>query len=298
MKNKLTADGDFEVFSSAALGAISALEIYQRLNSDLQNLPKKEIEDRTGTNSFASTLLAAAVELSWLPNGNPLFRKKDDANATLASVWLSIALKKAREDIALNAIRKFDGLRNADLREIAKISQNVGDISKIKQLLGERFGIVLIYEPSFKSMKVDGVAAKFDNGTPIIVLSLRYPRYDYYWFTLLHELSHIALHYDQISEPICDNLDEEDTSSLETEANRLAADSLIPRKFWDKAEVHRTWKSIDLESLAGHSEIHPAIAAGLLRKRHNNYKIFSAYVNEVDVRKILLEEQCRHILLS
>ena len=34
------------------------------------------------------------------------------------------------------------------------------------------------------------------NGAPVAALTLRYDRLDNFWFTLLHELAHIALHMD------------------------------------------------------------------------------------------------------
>ncbi len=33
-------------------------------------------------------------------------------------------------------------------------------------------------------------------------MSLRYPRLDYFWFTLLHELAHLVLHNEQLKEPV------------------------------------------------------------------------------------------------
>ncbi|PJB15827.1 MAG: plasmid stabilization protein, partial [Flavobacteriales bacterium CG_4_9_14_3_um_filter_32_8] len=47
-------------------------------------------------------------------------------------------------------------------------------------------------------------------------------RLDNFWFTLMHELAHIALHYDQESNFFYDNLDNTDLNSQEQEADKLA----------------------------------------------------------------------------
>ncbi|MGA3843425.1 ImmA/IrrE family metallo-endopeptidase [Ralstonia nicotianae] len=47
----------------------------------------------------------------------------------------------------------------------------------------------------------DGVVFCLDDGHPVIGLSLRHPRLDIFWFTLMHELAHIVLHKELLTEP-------------------------------------------------------------------------------------------------
>jgi HTH-type transcriptional regulator/antitoxin HigA len=137
-------------------------------------------------------------------------------------------------------------------------------------------------------MKLDGITTKLPNGIPVIGLSFRYPRYDHFWFTLLHALAHVSLHYSALDEPICDDLDMTNIESeIEAEANRIAADMLIPRHIWNKAEVHRSLKEADLMRLASDAAIHPAVAAGMIRRKNANYRLFSNIVNEIDTRHLL-----------
>jgi HTH-type transcriptional regulator/antitoxin HigA len=102
----------------------------------------------------------------------------------------------------------------------------------------------------------------------------------------MHELSHISLHYNLLASPIWDDLELIDESDIEIEANRLAADALIPRQIWRKAEVHRSLAESDAIKMATQAEIHPAIAAGMLRKKNNNYQLFSNLINTVDTTEI------------
>lgn len=281
---------DFEVMSTPADNE-RALEIFFNLIEQKGNLPLAEIKKRTNIADGFLALLNTAVDLAAV-DSNALFRKKDDAEATKTSIWLSMVLSKARDEALKNSRMKFSGLSGADLRQIATLSSDINSLHSIREILLDKFGIILIFEKAYASMKLDGVTTKLPNGTPVIGLSFRYSRYDYFWFTLLHELAHISLHYDQLSTPIYDDLTGADNLETETEveANRLAADSIVPRKFWAKAAIRRSVGSqdlTDLNSLSQQAEVHPALVAGLLRKSKDDYTLFSRLVNELDTRKFL-----------
>ncbi|VWB06383.1 XRE family plasmid maintenance system antidote protein [Burkholderia diffusa] len=252
-----------------------------------KNLPWKELRSRGSGEPDLLLLMNAAAELTAV-DSTVLFRKRDDASEALTSLWLGEVLKKARAVSLSQPDVTYRGITQEDLRRIAQKSLNVDEIDGLQDFIFETYGIVLVYEKSFSSMKLDGATAKLPNGIPVIALSLRYARYDYFWFTLLHELAHVLLHYDDLSHPILDDFDgENDISDVEAEANRLAADSLIPRRIWIKAAVHRSMDIDDLLVMAKEAAVHPTVAAGLLRKRNSNYRLFSDLVNSLDVRNIL-----------
>ena len=118
-------------------------------------------------------------------------------------------------------------------------------------------------------------------------MSLRFARYNNFWFTLLHELAHVALHYDLLADPIYDDFLDGNNSDVEKEANRVAADAVIPRFIFNKARVYRTARPDDLFELAEAAGVHPILAAGSVQHHLKNYKLFSTTVNSVDVRKML-----------
>ena len=57
---------------------------------------------------------------------------------------------------------------------------------------------------------------------PFIVYTCRYDRIDNFWFVLAHEIAHIIHHYEFLSEPILDNLEEKAESEREKEADHYA----------------------------------------------------------------------------
>lgn len=67
----------------------------------------------------------------------------------------------------------------------------------VAELLG-RFGVRFVVIEPFPGTGIDGVALWVDDASPVIGVSLRLNRIDSFWFTLMHELSHIE-HGDAIS---------------------------------------------------------------------------------------------------
>ena len=60
------------------------------------------------------------------------------------------------------------------------------------------YGIRFIVVEPLPGIKVDGVALWLDNESPVIGVSVRFDRIDAFWFTLMHEFSHIY-HGDALS---------------------------------------------------------------------------------------------------
>ncbi|MBX2859131.1 MAG: ImmA/IrrE family metallo-endopeptidase, partial [Cellvibrionaceae bacterium] len=152
--------------------------------------------------------------------------------------------------------------------------------------LGE-LGIVLVYERSIPSMKLDGVVFRACSGNPVIGMSLRYSRLDYFWFTLLHELSHINLHIDLLDTPILDDFDLESDDDIEIAANRLAKNSFVDRSVWRNCEPKYNKGFHAIDRFSNQVGIHRSIVAGMLRKEFGNYAAYSKIVNEYDVREMI-----------
>src|SRR6202043_875128 len=68
-------------------------------------------------------------------------------------------------------------------------------------------GIPLIIEPHLPHTYIDGAAILVIKDRPIIGMTLRHDRLDNFWFTLLHELAHVALHFDSAEGQFIDDLD-------------------------------------------------------------------------------------------
>ena len=67
---------------------------------------------------------------------------------------------------------------------------------------------------------LDGAVMLLDGSTPVIGLTLRHDRVDNFWFTLLHELSHLVEHFEILSSTdhaFFDELDIDTDDKLEAE---------------------------------------------------------------------------------
>jgi len=166
-----------------------------------------------------------------------LFRKSTTSNEALYALWLSRVSNEAKERIIKQEISKFKGLTKENLKDIAKLSPDESLILELPSILAKQ-GIVLVYEQGIKSMKLDGAVFKLFTGHPVIGLSFRYSRIDNFWFTLMHELSHIVLHYEQLDTPIFDDLDEESQDIIEKQANRLAKSSFVEKAIWRNCKAN------------------------------------------------------------
>ena len=123
------------------------------------------------------------------------------------------------------------------------------------------------------------------DGSPVVGLTLRLDRVDYFWFTLMHELAHVIKHLSAPGDAFLDRLDDcEATEALEIEANKIARDALIPRAAWRRSEVAVAPTRQRILSLARELSVHPAIVAGRVRRETGNYRLFGDLVGSQEVR--------------
>ncbi len=219
----------------------------------------------------------------------PLFRQQENTNTALVNYWLSRVKNLAHLSLAMNEIPKFEGLTKQDLTEFAKGNLEPGYLKNIEIDLAER-GVIFIAEPSVDGLKTDGAVFKLKTGHPVVAMSLRYKRLDNFWFTLMHELAHVALHYEQLDNYIIDDLDSISEDIVELEADKLAGDSLIPRHIWRTCHARRDLKEASLIAFSEQHGIHPAIVAGRIQKERGDYRTFSSLTNKFDTREILFHE--------
>ena len=150
----------------------------------------------------------------------------------------------------------------AHLRALSNLAKNVQHVPKLLADYGIRFVIV----QHLVGTKIDGAAFWLDEKSPVIALSLRYNRVNYFWHTLGHELSHINHHDADVDS---DSFDEIKDSETETEkrANFEGASTFI-----DPDEIASFIKRISplytkkkLIQFANRLGIHPSIVVGQLQ---------------------------------
>lgn len=215
-----------------------------------------------------------------------LMRAATGADKAGTAVWVSKVRTLAQWFCASTRVPAFAGLSKADLQAVSKMSSDVAKLQVLDEVLLER-GIILVHERAIPGAKVDGVVFKLPGGNPVIGMSLRYARLDHYWFTLMHELSHVVLHNDMLSSPIVDDFDVDSEELVEKQANKLAADSMIPSHLWRTCPAKASLKEADIRSFAAEVGIAPQIAAGRLRREMGRHDVFTPLVNSVNVREML-----------
>lgn len=279
---------DFTVLPSDSKSAYKAFVEFSEHRSSLNARDMKRLGwvDDAGDVNFHS---AFKEYLSAQQSGATLYRKAADANDIAPLVWVSRIKQIAHLYTGLNELPPYEEVTKAELKAFAKMSADVESLQELPDVLAQK-GILLIHERSLPGTKVDGACFKLPSGNPVIALSLRYSRLDNYWFTLLHELSHVHLHYNELDNVIVDDFDEVDEELIEKQANKLTLESFIPRSSWRNCEPKFSRAPEDVVKFADAMGVHPAIVAGRLRKELGRYDLFAEIVNEIDVRGILLDD--------
>lgn len=209
---------------------------------------------------------------------------EDHSGDWLLLTWKAQVTRRAQAQIQRTK-PKYKALDVAWIMKLARLSaQERGPVSA-QQLLADH-GIILIIERSIAGMKVDGAAFLVDD-TPVIGMTLRHDRIDNFWFTLMHELGHVILHYRTgLSAGFFDSTEDFSVDEFEQQADKFASNTLIPEELWVCSPARIAKSPEPLERLAAQLEIAPAIVFGRVRMERKNYTIFSNKLGAGKVRKL------------
>jgi HTH-type transcriptional regulator/antitoxin HigA len=216
---------------------------------------------------------------------------RTDNNALLA--WGLRVLQKAKE---VKAPKYKKGVVNLTLmQEVVRLSvQNDGPL--LAQDYLKKHGIKLIIEPHLPKTHLDGATLFADENNPVIGLTIRYDRPDNFWFTLMHELAHIALHYDDDIESFYDeelrSKDGGDVNEREKNADTLAEEAILPKGKWETSAARTTPNQFSAEDLANELGVQIAVVAGIIRFKNQKFYYLNKLVNDknVAVRKYFPKE--------
>lgn len=258
--------------------------LFENYKKYRDQLSSKDIDSQLAEGETPQDFLAD-IALQSVQSVSVLYRKNDAAHETKIDAWLASTINRANRK-ALELNQPFENLDSESIREVAMLSADPENIRILDKYLAEKFGIILQIQPGYPAMKMDGCVLRLETGNPMIGISLRYNRYDNFWFTLVHELSHICLHQDQLDIPIIDDLEEDVDSETETEANLLARESFVPRREWRILYENRHDDNL-LGQMCEALGVHPDIVAGLIRHAAANYKLYPKRHKAVDLRRML-----------
>ncbi len=212
-------------------------------------------------------------------------KRKMDMNALLA--WTARVIIRANKECCPTEF--VPGTVTKDfLREVARLSLYDQGPLLAKEFLGKN-GIALIIEPHLPKTLLDGGSMLTDAGRPVIGLTFRYDRIDNFWYTLVHELLHVAKHLKNAEEVFVDDLQfESGEDPKEKEADRLTKETFIPRSIWIRSDAYLKRSPDAIIQLAKELRIHPAIVAGRIRWDTGNYEIFNRLIGQGEVKKFFI----------
>jgi HTH-type transcriptional regulator/antitoxin HigA len=203
--------------------------------------------------------------------------------STLA--WTARVLIRAKSEVKSHVTFDPAKITPEFLRDLAQLSWFAEGPRLAVEFLAKH-GILVVVEPRLPNALIDGAAMLAENGTPIVGLTLRYDRIDYFWFTLLHEVVHIWKHLNTPDEAFVDRLENMGTADVvEKEANRIARDALIPRGVWKRSSAFLSPSKQSIQELADELHIHPGIVVGRLQFETGHFESFRELLGQGSVRK-------------
>jgi HTH-type transcriptional regulator/antitoxin HigA len=179
----------------------------------------------------------------------------------------------------------------SDLRRAAGHPKEAGKVARILASFGIRFVVV---EP-LPGCRIDGAAFWLSENDPVIAVSVRHNRMDAFWFTLMHEFSHIenndalSVDSDLVRDP--DEAEERQLvlvkDVVEQRADAEAADALIPKPEMDSlvGRLGPLYPKQRIVQFANRMKIHPGIVVGQLQHRgeigYGSHRQFLVKVREL-----------------
>jgi len=248
-----------------------------------------------GDNSFDISdkvnLLKSFFSVKLSPCFNGMMRKTNSSyrlsyvsDKSALTAWYTRVLQRAEK---IETSKKYtEGLVDLDfMQSLARLSaEENGGIFLVQEKLREN-GIKLVVEPHLSKTYLDGATILLDKDCPVIGLTLRYDRLDNFWFTLMHELAHLSLHYNKDINIFYDELQNEkiEINDMEKEADSLAEEALLPQAKWETSTARIISTLLAVENLAKELGVHKAIVAGQIRHKAG-YKYLNKIVNQEKVR--------------
>ncbi len=208
------------------------------------------------------------------------------------AAWATCVFKKAKK-VRISKKYKHGTIDLKFMQKLAKLSVKENSPILAQEYL-EKHGIILVIERHFSKTYLDGAAILINKDNPVIGLTLRYDRLDNFWFTLMHELAHIAQHYNSNISLFYDEIEGIKTIDLdekEREADTLAEEALLPKAKWEISPARLVPSSMAANSLAQELGVHVSIIAGQIRHKGGKYIYLNKIVNKAEVRKYFPNEK-------
>ena len=196
-----------------------------------------------------------------------------------------------------SSLSEFDPINFGldQINDVVHLSSFTTGPKKAREYLAS-LGIPLIILRHLPHTYLDGACFLSPEGRPVVGMTIRYDRQDNFWFTLLHELSHIYLHLLQGDDSVfIDDTEQPDShgDGKEKEANEFCSDRLIPHEIWAREKDNLLWSNdlSRINELAEELDICPAIIAGRIRHETRNYALYQNALGSGNVRVLFAAEE-------
>jgi HTH-type transcriptional regulator/antitoxin HigA len=219
---------------------------------------------------FGITSLEA--ELSIFPHAA---RKSSPYESVTPAQWAW--LSRARRLATLIDAARYDAARFEELLErLRPLLSEPEEARHVPKILAE-YGIRLVIVEPLADTKLDGACMWLDATSPVIVLSIRFDRIDWFWFTLLHELGHVKAQDGLRNNAIPIDTDlvgqgakkSEEKPESEQAADRFAMENIVSRPKLQSfiARTRPLYYKEKIRGFAAVNGIHPGIVVGQLQHR-------------------------------
>lgn len=152
-------------------------------------------------------------------------------------------------------------------RQLPSRSRSDQETSQVAEALAS-VGVRLVFVEHLSGTRIDG-GALWLGEIPVVAVSLRYDRVDWFWFTLMHELAHVLEREGSLDMQLVGNDAQRSASESEERADNRASEWLVPQdqlqSFADSVRPYFSRAAI--LDFANRIKIHPGIIVGQLQKR-------------------------------
>ncbi|MFB3815547.1 MAG: HigA family addiction module antitoxin [Terriglobales bacterium] len=187
--------------------------------------------------------------------------------------WLSRARKLAR---AVHVARRFsDRSLSEALESLRSLLANAEDVRQVPRVLADA-GIRFVILEHLPQTRIDGACLWLDEHSPVVAISLRYDRLDWFWHTVIHELGHVK-NRDGLNDAVPLDVDLVGDQAVpfsekpqrEKDADTFAAEFLVRQSELNNfiARVKPLFSRVKIKGFAARMHVHPAIVVGQLQFR-------------------------------
>ena len=188
---------------------------------------------------------------------------------TTQEAWLCRTRRLAS---ALRASSFFPNNIDELIPTLRNLSPSVEELRRIPLILADA-GIRFLVVEQLPRTKIDGVYFWLDAKSPVIAMSLRFDRIDYFWYTFMHELGH-SKSSDGLTKAALDtDIDRQPEGNgkpaSEKRADAFATKTLIPQHDLEDfiSRVRPLYSALKIQGFANRIGVHPGIVVGQLQHR-------------------------------